>query len=85
MPDIPETVPWKRGELKVSGTFFDEFCFYSLTMKVIIMGTRPLLYAPLAYPFFLLSVAQSVSSCCRLLKVVTMSQLRKITSFLFLF
>jgi len=49
------------------------------------MGTRPLLYAPLAYPFFLLSVAQSVSACCRPLKVVTMSQLRKITSFLFLF
>ena len=59
--------------------------FYSLPMKGIIMGTRPLLYAPLAYHFFLLSVAQSVSSCCRPLKVVTMSRLRKITSFLFLF
>ena len=47
------------------------------------MGTRPLLYAPLAYPFFLLSVAQScIRLCCKLLKVVTMSQLRKITSFL---
>ena len=44
----------------------------------------PLRSAGLSF-LFTLCRSECILLCCRLLKVVTMSQLRKITSFLFLF